>query len=299
MSEEQNTRKENSKEQITHSSKEDVSETPAPSFPGQIHALRQPQTSNLEPQTNNMEVHHHAHTSRKKWTHYFWEFFMLFLAVTLGFLVENQREHYVEHLRARQYAQSLADDLKADTLSFNNLIQNYHRYILKIDSFRNILKEKPISAIPGGSLYYYCKTAHDVLMLTFHDATLEQLKNSGNLRYFTLALQNRVSEYDRQTRILSGRQETEIYYARHIQEMMSEIFDAELIDSLRSVTDIENFKRKDIKLIKQDTLLLRKIVNEIINWRTIRQQRLKQTIEPTYAATVTLLLGIKKEYHLK
>ena len=33
-----------------------------------------------------MEVHHHSHPStssghRKKWTHYFWEFLMLFLAV--------------------------------------------------------------------------------------------------------------------------------------------------------------------------------------------------------------------------
>ena len=39
-----------------------------------------------------MEVHHHAHTPRKKWTHYFWEFFMLFLAVNCGFFVENQRD---------------------------------------------------------------------------------------------------------------------------------------------------------------------------------------------------------------
>jgi len=44
-----------------------------------------------------MEVHHHAHTPRKKWHHYFWKFFMLFPAVTLGFIVENQREHYIEH----------------------------------------------------------------------------------------------------------------------------------------------------------------------------------------------------------
>ena len=36
-----------------------------------------------------MEVHSHTHTPRKKWTHYFWEFFMLFLAVTLGFFVEK------------------------------------------------------------------------------------------------------------------------------------------------------------------------------------------------------------------
>lgn len=24
-----------------------------------------------------MEVHHHSHTPRQRWTHYFWEFFML------------------------------------------------------------------------------------------------------------------------------------------------------------------------------------------------------------------------------
>ncbi|MBC7873641.1 MAG: hypothetical protein H7Y01_06585 [Ferruginibacter sp.] len=28
-----------------------------------------------------MEVHAHTHTARKKWTHYFWEFIMLFLVV--------------------------------------------------------------------------------------------------------------------------------------------------------------------------------------------------------------------------
>ena len=33
-----------------------------------------------------MEVHAHTHTPRKKWTHYFWEFLMLFFAVFCGFL---------------------------------------------------------------------------------------------------------------------------------------------------------------------------------------------------------------------
>jgi len=57
-----------------------------------------------------MEVHHHSHipTSReKKWTHYFWEFFMLFMAVSAGFLVENKREHYVEPQRAKIYGYDL------------------------------------------------------------------------------------------------------------------------------------------------------------------------------------------------
>lgn len=33
-----------------------------------------------------MEVHAHTHTQRKKWTHYYWEFLMLFPAVFGGFL---------------------------------------------------------------------------------------------------------------------------------------------------------------------------------------------------------------------
>ena len=66
-----------------------------------------------------MEVHAHTHTARKKWTHYFWEFFMLFLAVTLGFFVENQREHYIEKKRAKEYATLLADDLSFDIGELN------------------------------------------------------------------------------------------------------------------------------------------------------------------------------------
>ena len=57
-----------------------------------------------------MEIHHHSRTRRQKLTHYFWEFFMLFLAVVAGYLVENQREHYVEHQREKQFMASLYQD---------------------------------------------------------------------------------------------------------------------------------------------------------------------------------------------
>ena len=50
-----------------------------------------------------MEVHAHTHTARKKWTHYFWEFLMLFLAVFCGFLAEYQLEHKIEKDREKEY----------------------------------------------------------------------------------------------------------------------------------------------------------------------------------------------------
>src|SRR5687768_17795453 len=68
-----------------------------------------------------MEVHQHTHTPRKKWTHYFWEFLMLFLAVTLGFFVENEREHYIEKTRAKELAKNLLEDLKSDTATMHQI----------------------------------------------------------------------------------------------------------------------------------------------------------------------------------
>ena len=76
-----------------------------------------------------MEVHAHTHSSdpdidrgRKKWTHYFWEFFMLFLAVFCGFLAENWREHIVEHQREKKYILSLIGDIRKDTSELSNII---------------------------------------------------------------------------------------------------------------------------------------------------------------------------------
>ena len=70
-----------------------------------------------------MEVHAHSHTARKKWTHYFWEFLMLFLAVFAGFLAENQREHLVEHKREKEYMQSLIEDLQTDTANLSREVR--------------------------------------------------------------------------------------------------------------------------------------------------------------------------------
>ena len=71
-----------------------------------------------------MEVHAHTHTARKKWTHYFWEFLMLFLAVFCGFLAENQREHMIEHQREKRFAVQLLADLTNDSVHFSFLINN-------------------------------------------------------------------------------------------------------------------------------------------------------------------------------
>ena len=90
-----------------------------------------------------MEVHAHTHTARKKWTHYFWEFFMLFLAITLGFFVENEREHLIEHKREKILIKEMLEDLRKDT-AYLHLCVSYFvpNHIRMMDSAINLLKQK-------------------------------------------------------------------------------------------------------------------------------------------------------------
>lgn len=136
-----------------------------------------------------MEIHHHAavpdnhRVLRKKWTHYFWEFLMLFLAVFCGFLAENMREHMVEHRRVRESMIAIVENLKYDTTRCrNNALANVE--IAKgLDSLRNELKNAIKGNINGNLLYYlvirYCGGFG---LAVFNTSAISELKNSGSLR---------------------------------------------------------------------------------------------------------------------
>lgn len=60
-----------------------------------------------------MEVHH-PHHAPKNWKEYLSEFFMLFMAVTLGFFVENYREHFIERAREKEFLSLISKDIQMD-----------------------------------------------------------------------------------------------------------------------------------------------------------------------------------------
>jgi len=149
-----------------------------------------------------MEVHAHTHTARKKWTHYLWEFLMLFLAVFCGFLAENQREHYIEKLRAKQFAESLVKDLEKDTAMAGNVISQIHSLVEAIDSLKTFVGDKRIDQINNFDLVIRIPLSC-YRPYSWSRATLDQIKNSGGLRYFTNhSIVEKISSYDALTRHL-------------------------------------------------------------------------------------------------
>ena len=151
-----------------------------------------------------MEVHHHSQTPRTKWTHYLYEFFMLFLAVTASYFVENLREHYVDRKRETQYIRFYAGDLKKDIFQLDSVLLKRQERQVQIDSIHFILT----SADPdlyGNQLYFYVRYLPRPSLFFNNDATIEQLKYFGNLRLVSnQQVADTMLAYDRQLRFLES-----------------------------------------------------------------------------------------------
>lgn len=145
-----------------------------------------------------METHaHHLHRAPgKNFRHYFFEFFMLFLAVFCGFLTENLREHQMEHQRERKYVQSLIEDLKIDTAEIRSVISYNIVKFRGLDTLATLLIKPILSEEDEKDLYRLNGAyASNIYTLVFHDRSIRQLLNSGNMRLIKQAVSDSIMTY--------------------------------------------------------------------------------------------------------
>ena len=246
-----------------------------------------------------MEVHAHTHTPRKKWTHYFWEFFMLFLAVTAGFLVENQREHFLEHQREKTYMKTLVEDIQLDIGELNNCISFRLKQVKRIDSLLDLLVHHKDSL---NEIYYLARWSTRTNDLFYNDRTMQQLKNSGGLRLIrNAAVSEKIILYDARIRqIIEFRQPLENESRQDLRHIYSKVLNGTVFNSMLS----EDPNIFAIKPVSNPGLFSSK--QELINELIMHAQYLKSIYNVTRSMDTGLVeFGsrlielIKKEYHLK
>ena len=192
-----------------------------------------------------MEVHTHSHAGKKKWTEYLWEFLMLFLAVFCGFLAENQREHYVEHLREKQYIRSLISDIATDSANINRMLGWFNNIQKNCDSVLNDLGE-------DNKYYSRKKSSHFRRVVNgypdyiYTDRTMQQLKNAGGLRLIrNLSAADSIIGYDAAVRDALLEEETIDKYWQVLNEFMVKNFSTRrFAEQRRKNTDEEIEKMK-------------------------------------------------------
>ncbi|HEU5166872.1 MAG TPA: hypothetical protein VFU29_15085 [Chitinophagaceae bacterium] len=250
-----------------------------------------------------MEVHHHAHTERKKWTHYFWEFLMLFLAVFCGFLAENQREHMVEHQREKQYMHSLLNDLKKDTTNFNGVITSYTNSIKGMDTLIGLLKSPERNKYTG-DIYYFAKEVVFYKPFNTLDKTYEQMKSSGNLRLvhdtnLLDSLSNYYYDFNYIEKHGPGQMELEV---RHdLFACYNKLFDASVFQKMISSPDsitIINRPVGNLPLLTNEPAVINELCMRVHNMSFVRRVGINQARRHITWAT-DLIKKIEEEYHLK
>ena len=241
-----------------------------------------------------MEVHAHSHTPRKKWTHYFWEFLMLFLAVFCGFIAENQREHIVEREREKKFAKRLLSDLREDSTFIEFRIKKLEERQKAHTDFLNVMTS-PIRATDSALMVAY------VPLLTasapgFTTATYNQMKASGSLRYISS---------DSLTTALQKYYEILLPRANYDSDHIEKIFTYYLIPYMTKHFRFQDLNKSDDSLKHMKHVILNRSAEsdqELINLMGIYAAGCDDQLDlqkPARKKILELIKLIKKEYHLE
>ncbi len=242
-----------------------------------------------------MEVHAHTHTARKKWTHYLWEFLMLFLAVFCGFLAEYQLEHKIEKQKGTDYIKSMIEDLQNDTtklnkvtaslININKSIDTIFLYYNDIGTGTNTALLKNLRAINGFPTFFYS------------DRTIQQLKNSGGMRLIKdKKAANGIMEYDATIRNYENNATYVQRYWEGLTEHRLNIIDRQSLDNLISNSGAS--KTEPNYLITDNPIVLRKFKNLIYELQFYHRNTIRDNTRLVEKAT-GLMKALRTQYNLQ
>ncbi|MEP7254177.1 MAG: hypothetical protein ABI666_00305 [Ferruginibacter sp.] len=257
-------------------------------------------------ETDIMETHaDHLHKAPGQgWKHYFFEFLMLFLAVTLGFFVENQREHYVEHQREKVLMASMVKDLQADTANFSKMSRGISLINMHGDSLLLLLANNSDLNKNAREIYQQEVWINLYYKAIYTDRTIEQLKNSGNFRLIrNTAVSDGIIEYDGFVRnfVINMQDMGVLDQSKKVDESGTGIFKSLVFRDWMN----ESFKNiYTIKLppapyfLSTDKKLVDVYMNQLGKYVVFNNWFIQNTQQAIKKA-VTLDSLVKKEYHLE
>ena len=240
--------------------------------------------------TENMDIHanHLHHAPGEKIWHYIFEFLMLFLAVFCGFIAENWREQLKEHQREKEFIHSIVEDLKSDTLQSSKILVQLKSTNIGIDSVLDALSSTEIIENSNNAYRLWTKNL-DIRAFVSNDRTIQQLKNSGELRLIrNKTVSDRIMEYD-QTVKNYYQQSNFMYNALSDQHIYSQLFD--FISLKKNV----NFP---VPLTEQGKKLLNEAYAHQLLWNS-GLTGLISWLESVNEEGKGLLIFIQKEYHIQ
>ena len=246
-----------------------------------------------------METHAHPmhHPPGKKFWHYFYEFLMLFLAVFAGFLAENQREHYVEGKKEKEFMGSLVKDLQLDISQFSRLAEYRIDKLRTMDSLISIFLDHANGPVPAygyelaGKLFGHAGFFQN-------SGTLDQLKSAGGYRLIRHRnVVDAIESYDQQTKRIALRDIYETDFSFDNSKLLRPLFDGRTV--LNIFTDTTHYRKPATPStpLKLNEQYLGEYLNSLRTFQFLvkTDMDLQAAVKEKASQLISL---IKKEYHL-
>ena len=191
-----------------------------------------------------MEVHHHPQVEKKNFKEYFFEFLMIFLAVTMGFFAENLRERISDSHIENEFANELFAELKDDSSAAANILSVRIEKEKDMDYLNRYFRDSSLTNLSKNFYPSFTTSFYLINIYAFEpkDGILSQLRNSGSLHYFkSIELQKLLGDISVCINNVRYRNDQEYqYFASPLKPFLLKYYDFNWLDHLRKEDEKTN-----------------------------------------------------------
>lgn len=129
-----------------------------------------------------IEVHHHPKVEKKKVKEYLMEGLFIFIAVSLGFIADNIREHFSNKEIEKRNMELIADNLRGDIENIKENIRYNEEKVKILDTLISYKGIKNVDSLYSQRFsYLVTKSIYNPTFFS-NTAAIDQMKFSGSLR---------------------------------------------------------------------------------------------------------------------
>jgi predicted transcriptional regulator len=203
-------------------------------------------------------------------------------------MAENWREQLREHQREKEFIHSIVEDIKSDTLESHNVLIQLKSLSSGIDSVLVALSSPEIRDNSSKTYRLWTKNL-GLEVFVSNDRTIQQLKNSGELRLIrNKAVSDSIMKYD----------QTLKKYAVQSNLMYSALRDLTNYSQLFDFIELNKNKDKPVPLTEEGKKLLNQAYANLQLWNK-GLIGLISWLERVHEEGTRLVTFIQKEYKLE
>lgn len=227
----------------------------------------------------------------KHFSHYIFEFVMMFLAVTMGFFVENQREKMSDRAQELQLMTILSEDLKSDIVRIEEIIRLRKDRVIKNDSLI-ILLNSPQRSQQMQRIYNYALSANSHGTLFYESSSMQFLSKEGFYKITSPEVTTEIRKYFVATQNVLSSQEGSLTLTTQLAPLIRQLLDAKTRIPNQD-TDVAGWR-----LFTENPALINEVSNTLMHINGNRRAQIR-FFEALKDQANKLMESIAKEYPIE